>query len=327
MNPHVAQAYDAMLRRVRSGLYRPGDRFMSNRAVATHFGVSYQTAHRLLSRLVEEGLLLRSDRSGTYLPGDADRPTSVRLVLHPRAAVAGSFGAKLMASLREAMRAAHIGCDVTHRDDAPLPRHRLPVLWESPEALRRSLQERRRAILVHERPPPSLEAATIDSVAIDDFAGGVMAAQYLQRTLGGDGRLAVLGGPPRDRRSRERIAGFVSEARAKVIHAHHWFTPAGQAAAPRVLAQKPAAVFCCNDRLAQGLVLACAAAGVAPLRIIGFDDAPVAEQLGLSTVAIPWEAMAAAVARLARARLGGSDDPATHLLLYPRLVLRGGGGA
>ena len=44
----------ALRERLRSGLYRPGEPFFSNRALAGHYGISYQTAHRILRRL-EEG--------------------------------------------------------------------------------------------------------------------------------------------------------------------------------------------------------------------------------------------------------------------------------
>src|SRR5882757_7100249 len=113
MSPRIASAVESLICRARSGLYRPGDRFMSNRAVATRFGVSYQTAHRLLSRLVNEGILQRIDRSGTYLAGHADRFTSAQMIFHPRAAIAGSFGNKLLDCLREALTAARIQVDIT----------------------------------------------------------------------------------------------------------------------------------------------------------------------------------------------------------------------
>ena len=329
MESRTRAVYENLVRRARSGVYRPGDRFLSNRAVVSRFGVSYQTAHRLLAKMVADGVLQRSSRSGTYLAGHVDRPTSVCLIFHSRAAQAGSFGAKLLASIRRGLEAMHVGCSVVLADDdgdaGDLPGHRLPILWEAPRALDRCLREHRRAILVNDRPAASLDASAIDSVAVDDFAGGVMAAQFLIRTHGRRGRLGAIGGPRRDRRSQARVAGFTSEAgKVALVHAEDWFTPAGEAAAAKLLARKIDGVFCCNDRLAEGFLRACRKhhGRDLPPPVVGFDDAPVAERFGLTTVAIPWDALANAVTRLARQRLNGSDDPATHLVLFPTVIPR-----
>src|SRR5688572_7366573 len=95
----VKDVKQRLLDRLRDGLHRPGDRFMSNRAVATRFRVSYQTAHRLVSELVREGRLVRRSAAGTYLPGRAVRRTSVQLLFHERARRKESFGARLLHEL------------------------------------------------------------------------------------------------------------------------------------------------------------------------------------------------------------------------------------
>src|SRR5687768_6734048 len=128
MQPHIAQVYESLLGRIRSGLYRPGDRFMSNRAVVMRFGISYQTAHRLLARLVDGGLLQRADRSGTFIAGRADKPTGVVFVFHPRAKVKGSFGGKLLASLREAFEAARQPHSIVYAEQTDVPPQQLPIL-------------------------------------------------------------------------------------------------------------------------------------------------------------------------------------------------------
>lgn len=69
-----------------------------------------------------------------------------------------------------------------------------------------------------------------------------------------------------------------------------------------------------------------------PVRVIGFDDTPVAKAVGLSSVSQPLaEAAAGCVGLLTRlfdpSSPGGSDDPGaggprTHVLLQPSLILR-----
>src|SRR5436190_10971201 len=88
-----------LITRLREGFYRAGDRFLSNRAVAQKFGISYQTAHRLVSELCAEEWLERRPASGTYIPGGKSRGDGVQFIFHKRATRAGSFGARLLAAL------------------------------------------------------------------------------------------------------------------------------------------------------------------------------------------------------------------------------------
>lgn len=322
LTPRVEAVEAALLRRLRSGLYQPGDRFMSNRAIAKQYGISYQTAHRLLTRMVEQGLLRRRDRSGTYLPGPAHRPTHVQLLFHRRARVEGSFGAKLLGVVRQHLVDAGLGEPRISFDQTTLHDHALPVLWEAPEALRQCLVNGRRAIMINDRPAPGINAMRIDSVATDDFVGGVLAAQYLNRLLGDDVKCTILAGPRADRRSQSRVAGFCSEYAAAVVHARTWYAPDAEAVARHVLKGEPTGVFCGDDRLAEGLLRAVRRHGLQPSAMVGFDDAPIAETLGLTTIAIPWASLAAGLVRIVRDRLMGLADPPTHLVYYPSLVLR-----
>ena len=320
---HRVEAVEAALcRRLRSGCYHPGDRFMSNRAIAGQYGISYQTAHRVVQRLAQRGVLERHPRSGTYVPGPAQRPTHVQLIFHPRARVRGSFGAKLLAAIREQLVGAGFDEPRLSFGDAPLCPEALPVLWEADESLQRCVRESRRAIMINDRPAPGLDAMRIDSVGTDDFVGGVLAAQYVGRLLGDAARCAILAGPKTDRRSRLRVAGFQSERATTVTHARSWYATDAEAVAGRLLRAEPDAVFCANDRLAQGMLRVASRRGLPLPAIVGYDDAPIAQELRLTTVAIPWAALAAGLARLVRDRLAGATDPATHLVYYPTLVLR-----
>jgi len=322
LSPPVAAVEAALQRRLRSGLYQPGDRFMSNRAIAAQYGVSYQTAHRLLRRMVQQGLLRRHDRSGTYVPGPSRRPTHAQLIFHRRANVPGSFGGKLLELVRRQLIDAGLGEPRVRSDQSAIHDHALPVIWEADDVLQRCLEEGRRAIMINDRPAPGLNAQRVDSVATDDFVGGVLAGQYLRRLLGREARYAILAGPRDDRRSQSRVAGFNTEHNAPVVHARTWHAPDAEAVALRLLKAKPAGVFCGNDRLAEGLLRVVQQRGEASPAVVGFDDAPIAETLGLTTIAIPWAALAAGVARIVRDRLNGTADPPTHLVYHPALVLR-----
>ena len=76
--------------------------------------------------------------------------------------------------------------------------------------------------------------------------------------------------------------------------------------------------FCANDRLAQGLLhLAAIQKRPVPF-VVGFDNAPVAEQLQLTTIAIPWAELAEITARIVERRMSGDREIATRHILMPR---------
>ncbi|MGF1634162.1 MAG: substrate-binding domain-containing protein [Phycisphaerae bacterium] len=348
--PRVRAVQAALRRKIASGIWRPGERFLSARALAERYDLSYQTADRLLSQLACDGLLVRRPQSGTFIPGDVAGLSGLAFVFRARARRPDSFGARLLGHLRLATRdlgerraaVRWFEADAATDDAPPPPAGRLPVVWDLPRLAHAWAAAGRRVLLVNDRPDPRSGTALlqIDSVGVDDLAGGALAADLLlklttRHAAGRARRFAVVAGPRHDRRGQERAEGFLarlaaaSDARAAgpVLHTDGWFAEDGQHVARAVLARRPDGVFCCNDRLAQGLAQACVAAGRPPPPLTGFDDAPVARAIGLTTVAIPWRELAEAVRSAAKLRLGPAGTatqppPATRLLLAPRPVIR-----
>lgn len=310
-----------LIARLRDGFHAPGQRFFSNRALSSHFGVSYQTAHRLIQELVSEGWLERRAAAGTYVAGPAMTLNGAELLFHERAGREGSFGARLLAELKQGLELAGVDTRVTlSGDDGPdlVDSSRLPVLWDCPHAMVALASQRRFLVVLNDRPPPGLAAGFVDSVATDDFSGGVAAAELLE-TVVNRRKLAVFAGPKQDRRSQQRVAGFLSHApNAVVVWAESWFAEEAARVAPRLAGNRFEGVFCCNDRLAEALLAAGTTAAV-----VGFDDAPVAEHLDLTTIAVPWAEIVAAAVDLVRGRLAGRTGAAAQLIFAPRPVMRG----
>jgi hypothetical protein len=317
---HTLLVKAKLIARLRDGFHPPGQRFFSNRALAEHFGVSYQTAHRLIQELGAEGWLERRAAAGTYVAGPSAALVGAELVFHERGRRAGSFGARLLADLQQALKEAGVATRVrwTPDDGEARPDERwLPVLWDCPRVLAEQAARRRFLVVLNDRPPPGLAAGFVDSVATDDFSGGAAAAQIL-RAAGPGRNLAVLAGPKGDRRSQQRVAGFQTYApKAKVFFAGSWFAEDASRIAPRVAKGPFAGVFCCNDRLAEALLAAGTKAAV-----VGFDDAPVAERLNLTTIAVPWAEIVAGAVDIVRRRLAGGTGAAAQLIFAPRPVMR-----
>src|SRR5205823_3700733 len=115
--------------------HRPGDRFLSNRAVAEQFDLSYQTADRLIRELVNEGLLQRRAASGTYVPGQRVEIQGVQLIFHRRAKRKASFGARLLRELTERLGRERVDWRMTWAQPGKTPSlaaDRYLVTWESP---------------------------------------------------------------------------------------------------------------------------------------------------------------------------------------------------
>jgi hypothetical protein len=274
-----------------------------------------------MEELVQEGWLKRKASSGTFISGSAEKLIGAQLIFSPRAKTPGSFGANLLQRIMRVFRQAGILIVQNWAEgDVRLRPKFLPVLWECRHLLERSSNDRRFCLLLQEAPPPGIFASYVDCVRTDDFSGGVCAAQVLLERLKSSRGFAVLAGPKDDRRSAQRVEGFLAVApKARVVYSGGWFIEHGQAATPKLLTDDIRGVFCCNDRLAQGLLadLEGRKSYPNPL-VVGFDNAPIAEALHLTTIAIPWEQFATEAAELVRFRINGDASPARQIILSLR---------
>ncbi len=325
-SPHVIEVKAALVARLQSDFAHPGGRFLSTRAVAQRFAISYQTAHRLLGELQEEGLLQRRAASGSYVPGARAELLGAQLIFHPRAKRKGSFGAHLLERLEAALAGQGIPVVRSWPDEEAVPRLReefYPVAWESPAAIQAAAAARKFALSLNNRPPVGLGGTYVDAVTTDDFSGGACAAELLKERTGRTAGFAVLAGPADDARSVQRIAGFCAHAGvAQVVSADSWYVEAGRAKAGAILAGKPAGIFACNDRLAEAVIAFCAEQGVPRPPLVGFDNAPVAERLRLTTIGIPWATMVAQAVTVIAERLRGGTGSARLISLAHEPVMR-----
>lgn len=324
----VEQVKQRLIDRLQHGFYRPGDRFLSNRAVAELFGISYQTSHRLIAELTREGYLERRPQSGTYVPGGRAAVVGVQVLFHDRAGQAWSFGSKLLTLLKRQLEAERIDTRVelvAAGSKFDLATDRLPIVWELPDVVAECVKRECQAILINNRPASGLESLHIDSVSTDDFSGGACAAQLLRDHTQKQRGFAVVVGPTDDRRSAMRAQGFASVVKASTVRAGDWFFENGRRAAEQALRVGKSGIFCVNDQLASGVLDWCAKNGRRRPPIVGFDDAPVAERLNLTTISLPWEEMVDSVVRIAKRRLAGDRGTSSHQLFQPRPIVRGFG--
>jgi DNA-binding LacI/PurR family transcriptional regulator len=174
-------------------------------------------------------------------------------------------------------------------------------------------------------------------VAVDDYQGAKLAVAYLiQLNHRAIGYLSV-GSRPRS--ARQRREGYQSAlAEAGLAGQDAWMVSmpcaeaspeedvnAGQSGLPRLLATGVTAVFCANDMIAIGALMACRERGIAvpqQLSIIGFDDIMVAGYVtpALTTIRQPK----AELGRIATHTMLDllNKRPGRDHLLQPTLTIR-----
>ena len=320
----VQQLKRHLLSRIEEGYSRPGDRFLSNRALSTQFGISYQTAHRLIAELEQEGHLLRNLGSGTYVAGDSKVPQIVDFILNSRAKEAGTFGHYLKGLIQDTFQSRGIPFAIRYATEVVKLEHRsYPVLWECGPGLERLMKTAGFGMLLDEMPPTGIENPFVDSVEVDDFAGGVLAGQVFKKRWKCSDP-SIFAGPKGDQRSEKRVQGFLSVfPNACVTHSSDWHYESALKTVDKIGKRHPTGIFCANDRLAQAIATHYRARQESPPHIMGFDNAPISQETGLSTVAIPWEEFVDAIAELAERRLKGYNGTARRIVLAPRILFRG----
>ena len=303
---------------------RAGQRFVSARYISQRFKVSYQTAHRLLTELEGDGFIIRRAGSGSFIAGHQNTLQSALLIFARRAKRSGSFGDLLLRQLVAKMKAMEIPFEVIFGGITPkhVREDVYPVLWESPRLMHDLSADYRFSLVLHDKPPAGIGSLFTDSISVDDFSGGITAGQILSRYS--PRRPVVVGGPVADGRSQSRIDGFRQIfPSAQVLEAGTWFfRSAVQNIAAPLSSLRADALFCCSDRLAQATLICYQKLKIPAPIVIGFDNAPVAETLSLSTIGIPWEEIARTAAAVIMKRLDGQTDHASAVVLPPVPVIR-----
>ncbi len=181
-----------------------------------------------------------------------------------------------------------------------------------------------------------IEDPACDLVETAHMQGGLVATRHLLSL--GHRRIACIGGPAGLAPSEQRIEGWrmaLAEAGQSAESAHLlWhggFTPQGGYEAMHAIvrsAQRPSAVFVCNDLMAMGALRAAHESGLRvpdELSMVGFDDIELAAYASppLTTVAQPKARIGALAVDMLLERIDGRRQEGRKVLLQPELRVRG----
>jgi LacI family transcriptional regulator/LacI family repressor for deo operon, udp, cdd, tsx, nupC, and nupG len=182
------------------------------------------------------------------------------------------------------------------------------------------------------------ELALLHTVSVDDYSGARMAVQHLIDL--GHRKIGYLGAGNRPRSNRVRLTAYrdalvsaglpYDESIVKIAPPERKFhsddVSDGQSMLRAVLPENISAVFCYNDMLAIGAMMACRSAGVAipsQLSIVGFDDIELAQFVtpSLTTVHQPKLRLGQLAISMLMDLL--ENRPVINSVLPTELILRG----
>ncbi|GII77065.1 LacI family transcriptional regulator [Sphaerisporangium rufum] len=175
------------------------------------------------------------------------------------------------------------------------------------------------------------------SVAVDDIAGGRLAAEHLVGH--GHERIMYVGGPLSIRQVADRRAGATAalaerapRARLETYETAGLSVAAGRQAADDLAArpegERPTAVFCANDLLALGVLQGLTVHGIRvpeDVALVGYDDIDfaAAAAIPLSSVRQPRALLGRTAAELLlEEALEGDRHGHRHVVFQPELVVR-----
>lgn len=193
---------DALTEAIRRGDYKPGDRLPAERELAAQYGVSYMTARRAVTEMVEVDLLRRRAREGTFVrsqTGQRLATTTVHLVCPAFESSSISAFLRLGAQAAEGREWRTEVIRLYHAQTRPAIRAIesgdlvivLPVGPELEGPLAEAMQKAAgRAVLLGNR----LDNTGVPSVMADDAQGIRLAMEHLQNL--GHSEIAVVSDHP-----------------------------------------------------------------------------------------------------------------------------------
>jgi len=311
-----------------------------SRVVNAEAGVSTAVRERVQAAVVE--LNYRHNLPASNLRRAAPRTATVGALLQD---VGNTFSAALLRAVENRLRERGVALLAASLDEEPqrerglvadLVSRRVDGLVLMPAS---SSQE----YLVHERQAgmPTVfvdrrpRGVSADSVTIDNYGGGRLAAEHLVRQ--GHRRIAMLGDLSRIDTASARVQGFLTAATAaglsgvgELVRSDLRTPAAGQQAllALMALPDPPTAVFAARNELSIATVRTLRALGLAhQVAVVGFDDFPLADLLDppLTVVRQDVTRMGSETGRLLFQRLDGDTGSPVHVVLEPVLVARGSG--
>ena len=350
--------YEELLREIRGGLYKAGDRLPSEALLCSRFSASRITVAKAIQTLQRQNLVSRRPGSGTYVEAPAAAPTSLRFgLLIPELGSTEIFEPICQGMMQSPLGKSHSliwgyspARDEERESAAEQLCHqyiaqKISGVFFAPleyTATRDVVNRRIISALAQAGMPVVLldrcyekypARSPYDLVGIDNHRAAFVVTRHLQEH--GAQRILFAARPNSASTVDERIAGYYHALRDRAGYTGSiWHVDVNDTIAVRsfVEAERPDAIVCANDLTAAQLMKALEQIGVTiprQIRVVGIDDVNYAKFLPvpLTTVRQDCAEIGATAMSLMLARLERPNRSAREVLVHFDLVVRESCGA
>lgn len=315
-----------------------GEKLPGERQLADQIGYSYLTIRQAINELVEEGILYRQPRKGTFIAGAgpkaAPRPM-VGFFLHAshKHGISSPYYAKVFHSLQKQVTLQRLNLfyftDIRQIDPAQALAVIATAFPENQSELI-ALSAQLPVVLFDN----NIKGHQIPAVVIDNFNATYRAVEHAWEL--GHQRIGYISGPKTSSVGLKRLAGYqtalldldLQPDETLVYQGDYEFNTGCQAAEYfSALPAMPSFVHCANDLMAMGLIKGLAEKGLkvpADVSVSGFDDIDGCDRYvpALTTMAVDYEQMAASVVETIMQMLEPTAPEMAHIIIPARLIVR-----
>lgn len=312
----VIQIKEELIEKIAEGHRRPGNWFISNRELASRYSISYQTAHRLISELCEEGYLHRTPSSGTYVASEEKPPEGIALIFHEQTRLeADGYGDILCRKFEERLQADKISYEIVIANHfTEYPPGRFCIIWGGRYDLHEIIRDVHYSVLIDQKPMPGLNSVFTDSICVDLYSAGAGIAQLFNRHTQLK-RTALLMGE--ENHWQALLDGFSAYRKPTAIrYAGEWTHEAHLEAITQLEKDGFDSLFCGNNTAAEAATQALGN----KFPILTYGDAGRIINCGVAGMTIPWDEMIEEAIQVYRRRRMGDASAARQHTLTPGLI-------
>lgn len=318
------------------------DRIPGERVIARDLGISYMTIRRAVEDLVEEGVLYKLPKKGTFVadPKKARKKTkNIGYFLDSsiKDGLSSPYYSMIFDALEKSAQEHGYGLMYfSNINDAELHEKLKKIdgaivsCFPRIESIVDEIRDKMHVVCIDN----SSANKAIPSIVIDNFNAIAESVNYLC-TLGHD-RIGFITGLDDSDVGRNRFAGYLNalqrngiSQREELIYKGDYSFQTGIDGAEHLLSidDAPTAIVCANDTMAIGVIKKLSKEGISvpdDISVIGFDDIRVASHMtpALTTVSAPISEIAKHAVDLLQAMMGGVNMDNRHIILPGQLKLR-----
>jgi DNA-binding LacI/PurR family transcriptional regulator len=329
---------DTIRQRIKDQVYM--GKIPSERNLADEFGVSYMTVRKAINNLVEEEVLYKEPKKGTFVN---NRPKNLKtnigffLDRNIKKGIASAYYSMIYNALeKEAARQGHSVIYFSNNDPNNLDEVLkkldgvIATCFPHNEEVIAYLAQRKPLVVIDN----SSQDKTIPSVTIDNFNAIFNSVKYLSEL--GHRNIAFISGLSDSDVGRNRLNGYQTglkrlelKSDPTLIFSGNYSFESGVAAADYFLSldELPHAIISANDRMALGATQRLQQKGLSipkDISVIGFDDIQVSAEVypPLTTNAAPFEKIAQQTFTMLKTIIDGQELNYQHISLNAHLIER-----